>query len=128
MCAFWMASPKEENASGPISSSPAASALITGGVPAKRVRLGDVGLAVMLENVFLLQHQRRGGGRHDDPADADFDRRGLCQGARAAGRQQQRRGSPAYVKLAAIDATVSRRFLRLLHVFRRWLGVRPYHL
>ena len=37
MCAFWMASPKEEKASGPMSSSPAASAVMTGGVPSKRV-------------------------------------------------------------------------------------------
>jgi len=37
MCAFSMASAKDENASGPTSSSPEASAVMTGGVPSNRV-------------------------------------------------------------------------------------------
>ena len=50
---------------------------------------GDIGLAEMLEDVLFLQHQRRGRGRHHDPADADFHRRGLRQGVPAASRERR---------------------------------------
>ena len=55
----------------------------------------------MLEDVLFLQHQRRGRGRHHDPADADFHRRGLRRAPPVPGRA---RGHAAEIELTAIDA------------------------
>ena len=49
-----------------------ASAVMTGGVPSNRIASADIGLAVVLEDVLLLQHQGRRRSRHHDPADADL--------------------------------------------------------
>ena len=66
-------------------------------------RLGDIGLAEMLEDVLFLQHQRRGRGRHHDPADADFHRRGLRQSeAAAASRAPRPRPWPPTLELTTI--------------------------
>jgi len=101
--AFWMARPKEENASGPMVDF----AGCQRGDDRRRAfeagRLGDVGLAVVLENVLLFEDERGQGGRHHHPADANLDRRGLRSGRAARTRKRGARGQGAKAEFTTIE-------------------------